>query len=638
MGRGRRRLSASLLLLAGCTRAPSPTTVTPPPIPLEAFFANRDTSYDHKVSPDGTRLAWIGMAEGRLTVHVRRLDGDDVVALDTHSRRSIQSFVWAQDSRRILYGQDRDGDENTHVFVADTERPRERPRDLTPFAGQRAFVQQVIRSDAAEHIVVGVNRPRTALADLHRIALTTGERTRIVDNTGDVLTWMTDDDGVVRARIRREAPGARVLERVRPDSARWESLFTLDGEEYARAVGFTTDRAGLWLLTNQGRDRYALVRLDLATGITAVAHEHAVVDVETAGVSTLTGQPLFAIAHPDYPESRVFDATLSSDLAPLGEPGPAEVRILSLDDAERLATVRVSRDRGREHHLLDRRTGTRTLLSRGAMAPYADRLARVEPISLTSRDGLTLRGYLTRPPGARARVPMVLLVHGGPWTRDYWGYNGTVQFLASRGWAVLQLNYRASTGYGRAFVEAGVRQHAGAIHADLLDGVRWAVEQGIADPARVAIMGASYGGYATLVGLTFTPEVFACGVDLFGMSNLVTQLEGRPSYWTWSFFEPYYRKYYGDVSRPEDRQRLEAQSPLFRAADVRRPVLVIHGANDPNVKQRESNQMVAALRAAGKDVQYLVLADEGHGAFGDPASALRMYRAIEQFLGACLGP
>jgi len=272
------------------------------------------------------------------------------------------------------------------------------------------------------------------------------------------------------------------------------------------------------------------------------------------------------------------------------------------------------------------------------MTLYADRLARVEPISLASRDGLTLHGYLTRPPGASGRVPMVLLVHGGPWTRDYWGYNPTVQFLANRGWAVLQINYRASTGYGRAFVEAGVRQHARAIHADLIDGVGWAVEQGIADPARVAIMGASYGGYATLVGLTFTPEAFACGVDLFGMSNLVTQLEGRPSYWTWSFFEPYYRKYYGDVRHPEDRQRLEAQSPLFRAAEVRRPVLVIHGANDPNVRQQESDQMVAALRAAGKDVQYLVLADEGHGAFGDPASALRMYRAIEQFLGACLGP
>jgi len=637
MGRGRRRLSAWLLLLAGCTSAPSPTHVTLPPIPLEAFFANRDTSYDHKVSPDGTRLAWIGMADGRLTVLVKRLGGDDIVTLDTHSRRSIQSFVWAQDSRRILYGQDRDGDENTHVFVADTDRPRERPRDLTPFAGQRAFVQQVIRSDA-EHIVVGVNRPRTALADLYRTALTTGEQTRLADNAGDVLTWITDDDGVVRARIRRQAPGARVLERVGSDAARWEPLFTLDGEEYARAVGFTADRAGLWLLTNHRRDRYALIRLDLATGAAAgVAHEHGVVDVETAGVSRLTGQPLFAITYPGYPETRVFDATLEADLAPLGEPGPAEVRILSLDDAERFATVRVARDRGGEHHLLDRRTRTRTLLSRSAMAAYADRLARVEPISLTSRDGLTLHGYLTRPPGASARVPMVLLVHGGPWTRDYWGYNPTVQFLASRGWAVLQINYRASTGYGRAFVEAGVRQHARAIHADLLDGVRWAVEQGIAHPARVAIMGGSYGGYATLVGLTFTPEVFACGVDLFGMSNLVTQLEGRPSYWTWSFFEPYYRKYYGDVSRPEDRQRLEAQSPLFRAAEVRRPVLVIHGANDPNVKQQESDQMVSALRAAGKDVQYVVLAGEGHGAFGDPTNALRMYGAIEQFLSACLG-
>src|SRR3989454_9082552 len=414
MGRGRRRLSASLLLLAGCTRAPSPTTVTPPPIPLEAFFANRDTSYDHKVSPDGTRLAWIGMAVGRLTVHVRRLDGDDVVALDTHSRRSIQSFVWAQDSRRVLYGQDRDGDENMHVFVADSERPRGRPRDLTPFPGQRAFVQQIIRSDA-EHVVVGVNRPRSAFADLHRIDLTTGERAPVAENPGDVLTWMTDDDGVVRARIRREAPGARVLETFRPDAGRWEPLLTLDLEEYARSVGFTADRTGLWLLTNHRRDRYALVRLDTASGATSVVHEHAVVDVETAGVSKATGQPLFALAYPGLPEARVFDATLEADLGPLHEPGPAEVRVLSLDDAEGLATVRVLRDRGGEHYLLDRRTHTRVLLARSAIAPYADRLARVEPISLTSRDGLTLHGYLTRPGGGATRGPMVLLVHGGPW-------------------------------------------------------------------------------------------------------------------------------------------------------------------------------------------------------------------------------
>jgi dipeptidyl aminopeptidase/acylaminoacyl peptidase len=439
----------------------------------------------------------------------------------------------------------------------------------------------------------------------------------------------------VRARIRRQAPGARVLERASSDGARWEPLLTLDAEEYARAVGFTADRPGLWLLTNHRRDRYALLRLDLATGVTAVAHEHAVVDVETAGVSRLTGQPLYAIAHPGYPELRVFDATLGAALAPLHEPGPAEARILSLDAVERFATVRVSRDRGSDYHLLDRQRREHTVLARNSIEPYADRLAPVAPISLASRDGLSLHGYLTRPPGAGTRLPTVLLVHGGPWTRDYWAYDPTVQFLASRGWAVLQVNYRASTGYGRAFVEAGVRQHARAIQADLLDGVRWAVERGIADPTRVAIMGASYGGYATLVGLTFTPEVFACGVDLFGPSNLVSLLEARPAYWTWSFFAPYYHKYYGDVSRSEDRRRLEAQSPLFRAADARRPLLVVHGANDPNVRQQESDQMVAALRAAGKDVQYLVLGAEGHGGFGDPASVVRMYGAIERFLGAC---
>src|SRR2546428_713799 len=227
----------------------------------------------------------------------------------------------------------------------------------------------------------------------------------------------------------------------------------------------------------------------------------------------------------------------------------------------------------------------------GSTWPPASRPSPISPPSSPSEPRAGARPPAN--PTSRSPLPGVPM-------RASWGYNGTVQFLASRGWAVLQLNYRASTGYGRAFVEAGVRQHAGAIHADLLDGVRWAVEQGIADPARVAIMGSSYGGYATLVGLTFTPEVFACGVDLFGMSNLVTQLEGRPSYWTWSFFEPYYRKYYGDVSRPEDRQRLEAQSPLFRAADVRRPVLVIPGANDPTVKQREPNHLVAPPRAAGK--------------------------------------
>jgi dipeptidyl aminopeptidase/acylaminoacyl peptidase len=636
-----RRLAVlGALALAGCSTAPvpgAPADGAPPLIPIQVFFANRETNYDYKVSPDGTRLAWIASAGGRLTVHFKRLDADAVGVIDTHSRRNLQSFVWAQDSRRVLYWQDRDGDENLHVFVADTEQPREPPRDLTPFPGQRAFIQQVIRSDG-EHVLIGLNRPRTALADLYRINLTTGERTRVAENAGDVLTWVTDDDGRVRARIRRHGPEERALERWTAATQSWERLLTLDLEEYAWPVGFTADRMALWLITNHGRDRYALVRLDMATGAKTVAHEHPVSDVESARVSRITGDPLFAMAYPGYQDTRFFDAALGADLAPVRAPEPSGVRLLSFDDAERLATVEIYRDRGAEYYLLDRQTRARRLLGRSAIAPYADRLARVEPISLKSRDGLTLHGYLTVPIGGASKpLPTVLLVHGGPWARDHWGYSPAVQFLANRGYAVLQINYRASTGYGRAFTEAAVRQHARTMHDDLIDGVGWAIATDIADPQRIAIMGASYGGYATLVGLTFTPEVFACGVDLFGMSSLVSMLEARPSYWTWTFFQPYYHKYYGDVTRPEDRRRLESQSPLMRADRVRAPVLVIHGANDPNVKQQESDQMVAALRRAGKEVEYLVLTDEGHGRFGNPGSALRMYRVIEEFLAKRLG-
>ena len=633
-------LAASALLAGGCSASgvdvPEVAAAPPPLIPIEAFFYNRETNYDYKISPDGTRLGWIASAGGRLTVHWKRLGADEVGIVDTGSRRSLQSFEWAPDSRRVLYGQDRDGDENTHIFITDTEPPGAAPRDLTPFAGQRAFIQQTIRG-GADHVLVGVNRPRTALADLYRVALATGERTHVAENPGDVLSWITDLDGAVRARIRRPAPEERVLERPAGSGVGWERIIAMDLEEYAWPVGFTADRTGLWLRTNHRRDRYALVRLDLRSGRQTVAYEHPVVDVEGARVSARTGEPLLAVSVPGYPHVRFFDRNFEEDLAALRGREPSGIRLLSLDDSEQLATVQVYRDRSDEFYLVNRQTHERTLLGRSAMAPYAEELAQVEPISLKSRDGLTLHGYLARPRGGGAPAPLVLLVHGGPWFRDYWGYNSTVQFLANRGYAVLQINYRASTGYGRAFVEAGVHQHSRAMHDDLIDGVRWAIAKGIADPRRVAIMGASYGGYATLVGLTFTPEVFACGVDLFGPSNLVSLLEARPAYWTWSFFQPYYRKYYGEVTQPDDRRRLESQSPLFRADRVQRPLLVIHGANDPNVRKQESDQMVEALRREGKDVEYFVLYDEGHGGFGNPTSAVQMFRVVERFLARHLG-
>jgi dipeptidyl aminopeptidase/acylaminoacyl peptidase len=342
------------------------------------------------------------------------------------------------------------------------------------------------------------------------------------------------------------------------------------------------------------------------------------------------------VTHPDYQALLFFDPALERDLAPLRTAQPSGLRLASMDDAERRLVVEIYTDKGRSYLLLDRATGTMSVIGQSPLLAHAPSLAPMRPVAFPSRDGLTLHGYLTVTPGVPPRAPMVLLVHGGPWVRDYWGFDSTVQFLANRGYAVLQVNYRGSSGYGRAFLEASVRQHAGRMHDDLIDAVRWAVAEGVADPERVAIAGASYGGYATLVGMTFTPETFACGIDTVGMSNLVTMLEAVPPYWR--PFMAFMHKHYGDPGNPEDRQRLEAQSPLFRADKLARPLLVIHGANDVRVKQRESDQMVAALRAAGKPVQYLVIEDEGHlRSYGNWRNTLRRTRAMEEFLAGCLG-
>jgi dipeptidyl aminopeptidase/acylaminoacyl peptidase len=316
---------------------------------------------------------------------------------------------------------------------------------------------------------------------------------------------------------------------------------------------------------------------------------------------------------------------------------PTGQHIMSIDDEERLVTVEVFTEKGYESHLIDRRTGQRTVVGRSQMLAFADALGTTEPVTLTARDGVRLHGYLTRPPDYRAPGPLVLVVHGGHWTRDYWGYSSPIQFLANRGYAVLQVNYRGSTGYGRAFRELAVGQYGRKMHDDLIDAVHWAVQAGIADRQRVAIYGGSYGGYAALVGMTFTPEVFACGVAVVAVSNWVSLYETAPPYWKLQWV-PLFHKYVGDPRRPEDRRRLEAISPLFKADQARRPILMIHGAADSRVSVRESEQMVAALRRAGKEVHYVTFPDEGHRRqYGNWRNTVRHYAEVEDFLAGCLG-
>lgn len=627
--------------MTGCSAAPvrvpadaAATAPTPALISVTHFFASRESTWGYRVSPDGTRLGWLASHGGRSTVHVRTLGENDVRPIDTHSRRTIWSFAWARDSRRLLYLLDEAGDENYHVYLASSDRPDAPPVDLTPVRGTRAWVHRVIRSDS-DHVVIAWNRRDRTFFDLYRVHLDTGAHTLIAENPGDVIEWMSDQGGRPLARIRHIGPDERRLEVLR--EGRWVPLQRYDLEEFnLRMLAATPDGRGVWLLSSRGRDRSALVRIDIATGVESLVYEDERLDVEWVTMSERTGAPLAAFTYPGRQAIHFVDRTLGADLALLRRATPTGFYIVSLDDEERLVTVEVFTEKGPEHWLVDRRTRERRLLGRHQMLAFADSLSTTDPIELTARDGVRLHGYLTRPPGFAAPGPMVLLVHGGHWARDYWRYDRVVQFLANRGYAVLQVNYRGSSGYGRAFRELAIGQYAGTMHDDLLDAVQWAVRTGVADARRVAIYGGSYGGYAALVGMTFTPDVFACGVAIVAISNLVTFYETVPPYWKLSVM-PLFHKYVGDPTVAEDRRRLEAKSPLFKADQVQRPVLLIHGAKDARVNVRESEQMVAALRNAGKDVRYIVFPDEGHGRdYGNWRNAVRHYAEVEDFLADCL--
>jgi dipeptidyl aminopeptidase/acylaminoacyl peptidase len=603
-------------------------------VPIGRIFANAETNHHYRVSPDGTRLAWVASHRGRAAIFFRTLPAGEPGVVDHGSARSQGTFIWAADSRHVFYSRDTDGDENYHVHVASIDAPGAPPRDLTPWPGARSGVHRVIRDDP-EHVVVASNRRDPSVFDLWRISLATGEAALVAENPGDVLEWMTDWDGRPVSRLRHGPSATRVLEAARDGG--WAPLLTLDLEETeSRMLGVTADGGGLWMLSSHGRERRALVRVDLATGAETVVHADPEVDIDWVTLSQRTREPLAVFTNPDYPRVRVLPPALAAAVDRLIGAGPAGAQIVSLDDADRRAVVAIYTEKGYANWLIAG-DGEPVLLGRSHTLAFADALGRTEPIAVDARDGLRLHGYLTRPPGYRPPGPLVIFVHGGHWLRDYWGYNAPVQFLASRGHAVLQLNYRGSTGYGRRFMEAAIGEYAGKMHDDLVDAVRWAVARGIADPRRVAIYGGSYGGYAALVGMTFTPDVFACGVSVVGISNLATNFETIPAYWKLTG-RPRMVKYMGDPATPEGRALLEARSPVFRAEHARGPLLLIHGARDQRVNLAQSEDMVAALRRHGKDVRLVVLPDEGHlWDYGNWRNSLRHYGEVETFLDGCLG-
>ena len=604
----------------------------PPLIPRETLFGN-PVKTQAQISPNGKMLAYLAPDDkGVMNVWVRTLGQEDDKVVTADKKRGIRYYKWQQDSEHILYIQDRDGDENWHVYQ--TNLKTKNTRDLTPFQGVRAqgFITD---PNFPDEILVQLNIRDRRLHDMYRINLKNGAVEMDTENPGDVLWFVVDNKLQVRAAQVTLPDGGTEI-RVRDDAkSPWRSFQKWAPEETFGGIwGFTPDNTGVYLASSVDANTSRLLEVDVASGKSKVIAEDKQYDVASPLTHPKTHKLEAVMFIRQRTEWTVIDKSLQADFDALRKVHDGDFYIDSRDLADNTWIVSYAVDNAPVlSYAYDRASKKATFLfsDRPALEKY--KLANMQPISFQARDGMTIYGYVTLPVGLEPRnLPMVLNVHGGPWLRDMWGLENEVQWLANRGYAVLQINFRGSWGYGKAYLNAGDREWAGKMHDDLVDGKNWAVKQGYADPKQVCIMGLSYGGYATLVGLAFTPDDFVCGVDRFGISNLVTWLSTIPTYW-----EPVkalHKKRVGDVET--EQEFLKSRSPLFKADQIKAPLLIGQGANDPRVKQAESDQIVEAMRKNNKPVEYIVFPDEGHG-FARPENRLIFYAATEPFLAKYLG-
>jgi dipeptidyl aminopeptidase/acylaminoacyl peptidase len=605
--------------------------VPPPPlIPRETLFGNPERIAP-RVSPDGRRLLYVAPRDGVLNVWVRSIEGGDDRPVTGDGRRGIMHAGWTPDGSRIFYLQDRDGDENWHIY--DVPADGGPARDLTPFPGVSAF-PIATHPDFPHALLAAINARDRRHHDVHRLDLSSGRQALELTNDFAGSTFTPDNTMRIRVtRVPRGDGGSEFRHRAGGEGA-WKGLLEAEADDTVFPVGFDGDNRTLWLASSVGADTAQLRALDVESGAERVAAADPSADVADVFTETHTDRPRAVGFLKDRLVWRVLDDRVAPDFEALRAHHAGDFRVTSVDNADRLWVASWSHDRGSDAWgLWDR--SERRVRPLFAARPALDALplAPMEPVTFAARDGLAIHGYLTLPPGAGdGPFPAVLLVHGGPWVRDVWRCHPEVQWLANRGYAVLQPNYRGSMGYGKAFLRAAFKEWGGKMQDDLTDAVAWMVERRIADPKRVAIMGGSYGGYAALSGMTKTPEIYACGVAMCGPSNLFTFFNTIPPYW--ESFRSSMRRRVGD---PETEPELiRARSPLFHIERIRGPLLIAQGANDPRVAKAESLQIVEAMRAAGKEVEYLEFADEGHGLVR-PANRLRFYGAAERFLARHLG-
>jgi len=621
-----------MALINSC--ANSGTVKKAPEIPMEDFFRNPEkTSF--QISPNGEFFSFLAPYEKRLNIFVQAVDGDSAVRVTSETARDIAGYFWANNNR-LLFLKDTGGDENYSLYGVN--RDGTELKALTEFPDVRTTIIDDLR-DIEDEVIVGLNKRDPRVFDPYRLNIETGEMQMLAENPGNVQFWMTDHDGKLRvAGAIEDGVNAALMYR-ETENDEFKVVLKTNFKDELNPQFFTFDNEKLYAVSNLERDKKAPVIFNPETGeIEEVLYENDQYDVEGLSYSrkrkVLTSASYTSWKRQQYffdEQTRQLFERLEKEL------GEYEIVITDTDKEEKRFIVRTYSDRSRgAYYFYDSETDE--LKKVADVSPWIDEtnMAKMFPVKYLSRDSLTIHGYLTLPKGytmeTAKNLPVVVNPHGGPWARDNWGFNPEVQFLANRGYAVLQMNFRGSTGYGKEFWEASFKQWGQSMQDDITDGVNWLIEKGIADPERIAIYGGSYGGYATLAGLTFTPDLYAAGVDYVGVSNLFTLLETIPPYW-----EPMLDMFYEMMGHPkEDSLLLRQISPVFHADKIKAPLFIAQGANDPRVNKAESDQMVEALKQRGIEVQYMVKDNEGHG-FRNEENRFDFYAAMEKFLEEHIG-
>lgn len=597
-------------------------------LPLRDFFRNPDKT-NYQLSPNGEYVSFLAPYADRLNIFVQHLASGNTQRVTNIEDRSLSDYIW-KGNHTLLFLKDDGGNENHHIYATDLAGTE--TRDLTPYNNAKADIVDPLK-DHDTDILISLNLRNPQLFDVYRLDVITGKITLSVENPGGVISWTTDHNGVVRIGLASDGINMTTLYRADADSA-FEPMLQTNFRNSFTPQLFDFDNQNILVNTNIGRDKSAIVLYSPTEKQeikTIFAHE----EVDMGGVSYSKLRKKLTVAYYTTWKTEfsflddVAQAEYETILAHLNDTN-VEVFIVSRDKREQRCIVRTMSDRSLgTYYLYDAHIDQLTHLSDVGAWLKPEVLCPIKPITYTSRDGLTIHGYLTLPQGREAKnLPVVVNPHGGPWARDTWGFNPQTQFLANRGYAVLQVNFRGSVGYGKRFWEASFKQWGLTMQDDVTDGVQYLIEQGIADPKRIAIYGASYGGYCTLAGIAFTPDLYACAIDYVGVSNLFTFLNTIPPYW-----EPMLEMMYEMVGHPEkDREQLTATSPVFHTDKIKTPLLVAQGAKDPRVNINESDQIVNALREHGVAVQYIVKENEGHG-FYNQENRFEFYEALEAFLG-----